>query len=1435
MPYTEVISTNKQVLKRKSSHDLCEKKGDEIEMTIVKIHRYLLISILFTILSMISLYISESTVFAETTEPEAKVFEEPENYNINAMNLDVAEVGQVEDGGTSENDLFDFEAFIKESDIKDGTAPFDTDNDAGNDNGEQNGVVRTFDTMTYPIKITINPKKVDKLNNIVLKITGTLENGISGKQVNAKFSVGGYEDMVKGVVGFEQLYTIEQTGTSIMIPINVDVQGAKNGVSLKPTLKVEVVSVDGVDITKDNVSMDFDQLKAVKTSGKVNIKAYSSKHNYGSNRFLTVPYAVLDPTTDSDKNIFGYSISMGLEKLPGKTDMRGATFPTGKINYHMDLSGYVAWDGGALSGKNQPLSFTKTDKPLYMIDHQPIGAGANNVGNKNTLLEGKSYTFAYTNGHPTARSKLPNLTQKTIDATGPFSVWDSGSWSVNKPTVTDNKVIYTGSMEDYIIGSTFPTYRADGYTGYPQFGVNDKVFATNSYMVDQPNEYVIGGKNNPDGLANNVYYEADVVIDSYVDETGKTIVLNKTAKSISSERNNPSGSMHVQNTFFSYPSSKQLGTPNIGDGTVSKGDVSTILKEDVKFIGYARSSIINYGGADVVVRWNTDAFELTKAYSVIAYNAIMDNGYANKMGTNTKNNPDTEKVYYGVTKFTDNSFENFTAKGDTDYTWYPDFESAIKNGPIGGIKISVNDVLGASTFLQWNVPLHVKTTKIGSYTDKGSANITVTNLYSYPTADRKTRVDVSNGKSYQNPAIWSEVGQLEKKQAPAGSTVNFETLAVLNAETASTITSDKQTYYNSEKVSWLVKNSIVLPATGAPSGFDGSVQSKQILAKGLDYTVGSGKYGTVAKEPKITKNSDGTTTLDWDLLVNKSGLLDDISYQTSINPFALTQGVQSSLVVKNIVSSELDTRKENLRTSSQSITVLKVGMVGIYENINKQYGEKNSDFEIDLKPYTTIEEELDVKGITVLPQNNDDLGSKFTGTALLKNIVVTGGKPVTIWLNDKVVNPVNPQKILLTGSGGWYKYTGGTQNITKAKTLLFHVEGVLANTDDIHIKLGVQTKDNAFGDVYLNETVINSATDYKLSPVSNKVRYIIRADVELNLERIQIYTENMTNGLPVNVRINKELIKPTAVDEPLKLSIYNKTTGKKVFEKAFLVKDLLRENSLTIPANVLVGNKGSSNSYEVRVEGYNTDRVYVLPGTDKLDTLGYTASEKAITVNVPKDKPTSPIEYKGAVMTEREIGKDIATYNETLTIPIETTKPTTSGYGISLSKTVKYGNDLGNTALIQAQLEVDKRLADGNAGYTTDAKNANLKNIQMISQNESVSGKTTTQTMTLPRVYMDSITGDIISEKDVIEKNLSNVQDAGFKLYIPIWPDELGGFETHFMSTAPVGTNDVTFDIKDVIEVNSYMFGYLDSETLDKDALLVQPATDSTNQLFKER
>lgn len=226
----------------------------------------------------------------------------------------------VEDGDIKQHDLFEFEAFIKHDDVVDGTEPFDDDNEPGSDSGEHNKIVRSWDTVTYPLKITVNPKKADKLENIKLKISGTLENGIIDERVNAKFAVGGTEDMDEKKVSFIQDYTIERTGNSIMIPVTIEVQGAKDEVTLTPKLKVEVESVDGEAIS--GVSTSFNDLPGVKTSAKVNIKPIIGSGLSGKG-VPYYPYAGISKDDTDKENTHAFSISWGAEKLPGKTDMRG--------------------------------------------------------------------------------------------------------------------------------------------------------------------------------------------------------------------------------------------------------------------------------------------------------------------------------------------------------------------------------------------------------------------------------------------------------------------------------------------------------------------------------------------------------------------------------------------------------------------------------------------------------------------------------------------------------------------------------------------------------------------------------------------------------------------------------------------------------------------------------------------------------------------------------------------------------------------------------------------------------------------------------------------------------------------------------------------------------------------------------------------------------
>lgn len=1347
----------------------------------------------------------------QTEEPE--VIEESVTYDLSTMSLKSSELGEVEDGGTSENDLFEFEAFIKESDIKDGTKPFDKDDQAGNDSSDNNGIVRTFDTVTYPIKVTINPKKVDKLENIKLKISGTLENGITDNRVNAKFSVGGKEDLDTGVVSFEQIYTIEQTGNSVMIPIGVEVLGAKHGLSLKPNIKVEVISVDGKNIESDKVITKFDKLPSVTTSAKVNIKPVVNSGLTGRG-IPYYPYAGITGNNDDLENVQAFSLSFGLQKLSGKSDIRGTTFPSGEINYRVELSGHVYWDGGPNKGKKVNYNFSKNDSPIYLLDHQPIQGGNERTGNENTLMEGKEYRYSY---HQYYNAPLSKQLGKNTNR----SVYDSGEWRVSEPTVENNKVIYQGSNKDYVIGSTFPEYRADGYTGAKIYGKDERIFSSNGFLFLMPNEYFIGGKNNPDGYANNAYYTAKVILESYIDEDGKEVKINGSGSRTVSERNNPAGSHSVQTTLKDYPSHKQLGTPNVGWSTVSKGDVSTILGQEVAYNASFGSDVVNYGGYDGIYRWNTDAFELTKEYAELGEKRVLQAGYYDNALNLIRNDTKNQKVYYGVQKFSDNSFESFTSKGRDDYTWYETYDEAKKNGSVGALMNRIKTPTGAKWQGGSHIPLHVKTKKIGSINENSTANIVVTNYYAYLDKERKTEIDVTKKRTYKTPSIWSEDGKLITKQTPVGSTINFETLAVLNAEVSSDISADKTTFYNSETINWKVDSSIVYPSTGIPESSDGSISVKQILPKGLDYIEGSGKYGKSEKSPKITKNSDGTTTLEWEILIQKDGVIDDITFSTSINPFAISGGgSSSSLTVKNIISSDLDTRPENLRTSSTTLTVLKVGMVGVYSKVDKQHGYKNSDFTFTFSPYTTIEDEMDVTGLTVLPLSGDKLGSNYNGSAKIKSITINAKREdddgVDIYLNNKPIDSKDPHKIDTT-KDGWYKYTG-KEDLSKAVSVLFRVNGRMTNTDDIDININIQTSDNEFGDVYLGEAVLNSATDYKLSPVSNKVKYTIRADVELSLERIQIYTANAITNLPVKLRVDKEIIRDLSQNEVLKLVLYNKETNKKVFEKELTIESLAKENDLEVPAEFL--EKDTNHSYEARIEGYDQNKIYVKKEADKIDTLGYTASEKVIEQNAEND---GKLEYQGVVMTERILGQDITKYFETVTLPFNKLEPIKSGYGFETNQQLKYQNDLTFNQYVSPNMSVylDEEVVDGSFYELKDGK----AKVELVSENKATD-TTITDTYKFPHVYVEDVNGTILSDEQYANEELETnhqIFEGGHKVYVPIWIDELGEYEYQLASEEPIGVNEIKVLINDTVDVQAYMFGHVGSETINEDEIIFSP------------
>lgn len=1000
-------------------------------------------------------------------------------------------------GDVNYHDLFDIQSFVRHDELTDGVGPFDDEDRPGLDHNNQNGIVRTWDTAVYPINVTVNSKSSKVARNIKVKLSGTLENGITGgNRINARFAVGGTESLETNTVAFEQEYTIPRTGNSVKVPITVEVLGAPDGLELRPDIKVEVLSVDGTDISDAEIGTHFDTLPAVTTSAQVSIKPHLGGGLTGQG-IHHYPYGGITGDIDEPMNMSSYSLSWGVKPLGDDKSVKGATFPDpdSEIIYDITMSGRTYWSDRRSTTYHD---YSGKDTPHLLLDHRPISTNTKAVGSPNTLLEGENYTFKHSNRHVGPRSQTSSL---DITQTR-HSVWDSGDWSVGAPVIDDSTAKYAGGNTGFVIGSTFPEYRSDGYTGSKVFDNRyEKIFSSRAFLTIMPNEYGFGRPNNPDNEPNTTYYSTKVEYKGYVDENGAFQALETpiTATRTATESNDPGGnSFSVQNSFFAQPPMRQTGTPNIGNGTVSKADASIVAGEDVAFTGYSLNRLSLPGGYQNVLRWNTDAFEMTEEYAAQTESHMMASGYQNALLETVRRDTENHKVRYGVARFTDNSFESFTKKGRDDYDWYDSFDEAISHGEIGAVMNDIHANAGAKTTPGSRALLRVKHENIGigSETKDGTPLIGVTNFYAYLDKEREIEIDASEGRTYNNPSEWNDKGEFIKPKSPWGSLVNFETIGVTPADTLSTMSSDKGTYYNTDVITWRHKGAVRIKDTSVLDDFGREITIKHTLPEGLDYAPGSGSVGSLVTEPEVKNLGEGKTELIWETELNDIDRIPDVTFKTGINPSAIGESTTTSSVsVTSTIESKLDYRPIKLRSDTLSVSILKVGSVGIYETIDEAVGPVDSTFNLTLSPYSMLTSERGVVGITTIPQNGDKYGSKFSGTTAIETLNVELDRKhkdasVELYLNDEAIYDDRPHNINELGEG-WREYTGDEDQLENAKSILFKVNGLLSSGDDIKINVGVKTEGNAAGDVYYNETLINSMVNYTLSPVSHRVGYTI--------------------------------------------------------------------------------------------------------------------------------------------------------------------------------------------------------------------------------------------------------------------------------------------------------------------------------------------------------
>lgn len=215
----------------------------------------------------------------------------------------------------------------------------------------------------------------------------------------------------------------------------------------------------------------------------------------------------------------------------------------------------------------------------------------------------------------------------------------------------------------------------------------------------------------------------------------------------------------------------------------------------------------------------------------------------------------------------------------------------------------------------------------------------------------------------------------------------------------------------------------------------------------------------------------------------------------------------------------------------------------------------------------------------------------------------------------------------------------------------------------------------------------------------------------------------------------------------------------------------------------------------------------------KINTDGYTSTEETIE-KVAKNGEY--LTYTGIIMTERELNKPMKEFYETIDIPLNELKEIKSGYGFEMNQMVTYENSLGNTNITdQFEVVLDSSIVDGDL-YTRSGNKTTIPLASIGTNGINMRN----QVFEFPSVFVQEKTGKIITPS---QANTIKARNGGKKVYVPIWIDDLGSYDYLFRNKVPIGVNEVNIVIHDQLDVIAYMYAHINSETLDKDEILIEP------------
>ena len=997
---------------------------------------------------------------------------------------------------------------------KTGTGPFDENDEPGNDSSEDNNIVRSFDQVTWTIENTMAVKG----NNATSYTGGKIyvEATVKGSEFTSetfKWDKDSMKWMENATISSDGLtitgcYTL--TSTDVTVPgkqnlvLVAKVLGATNGTKLQPTIKTWLngnTEEDKVTLVSDTVT--------VSAAPSYNVKLIRNG-NCANRTTLKVG------NQDVTGRVYGYAVVFQLYNSSISKGLKGIEYPTGKISVDLDMS---------LSKKNSNSSQITdiTDAVTPLLYNYSLAAN----GTKG-LIDGKSL---YTGSSSFAYNGNGAFPQGKITSDRDVSVYNGGT-----PTLTQNGSKLILEIEGYKFDGRYPKYN---YGQDRRYGVayteNIGCFASIYFQVIVPDwdEY---------DSTTDYYFKVTDNNFKATSLSGKKVEAQKvisddsaTAQYVKTKPGSYTSLVYIYRRNQNTTNGQLHSRWDTGDGKAARGQtlflVSAIEQGDTNDEDSYPRTINN------LYKFDADCFEPV----------VLSNG---KKFFSSNTGKMTYKMWY-VTKKDGTNWTSQTEMNDTDIDGV-DFYENLEDIPSNKLCVGVYYESQGGVFHIRDdfiyLPVVIKSTAIVGKTYSATQKVT---YYTYE-IDR-TKYTIANEEArtpsyYPTDYVYRTNRNYVKTEynddgtqvtgTHAGGTYYGNTVLVIGASQRIQIAAvneqgNVKTNYDLAKNEYNVRYKLTPILTSSSSDAkieDVAVQVIANLPEDMSYVPNSSSYG----EPEITNNSDGTTTLKWNIsgcTVNAS--IENIYFEAHMNEES-SNGKQYDVSATIYADpSKVGVDSVANRTSTTSVQVINLASHRLYKTVETPVVEKNGEIHYKLLYKNNTDTSIpNFQLLDILPYNGDLRGTEFNGTYTLDRLVVTqeneSGNKISndnleiLYTNDESVRNTVTSKDENLGEN-WTKVTA--ENV-KSKSTALVVKGNVGSQGKVIVDVYLKPQNNQALDKYANSATAQIYKETEQIITSNVEAQVI----ERKIEGV-VWEDTNANGIKDKSEMVLENVEITLTDD----------------------------------------------------------------------------------------------------------------------------------------------------------------------------------------------------------------------------------------------------------------------------------------------------------------